>query len=204
MKCDCMNVRQGGVIELIKGRVIKRVTILNQELDSLEMLSHQAGMNMGELQRMQVEAGENIQGADDVLTKALKFISNAEDSLNLASAYISKFNQYYKSADAQKGRAAVIEGMDMKCDCMTKEFAELVARVSELEKGVDARFDMLTNVAKGQSEVCKHLANKINDLYDYMLTNVAEGQSEVCKHLGNKISDLYDYVDAFEGDDGHE
>lgn len=67
----------------------------------------------------------------------------------------------------------------MKCDCMTKEFAELVARVSELEKRVDSRFDMLTNVAKGQSEVCKH--------------------------LGDKISDLYNYVeDAFEGDDGHE
>lgn len=90
----------------------------------------------------------------------------------------------------------------MKCDCMTKEFAELVARVSELEKSVDTRFDMLTNVAKGQSEVCKHLANKISDLYDYMLTNVAEGQSEVCKHLGNKISDLYDYVDAFEAFEG--
>ena len=88
----------------------KRVTIFNQDLDSLEMLVHQAGMNMGELQRMQVESGENIQGADEELTKALKFISNAEDSLGIASSYISKFNQYYKLADAQKGRAAVIEG----------------------------------------------------------------------------------------------
>lgn len=88
----------------------KQVTVLNRELDSLEMLVHQTGMKMGELQRIQVEAVENIQVADDVLTKALKLISNAEDSLNLASAYISKFNQYYKLADARKGRAAVIEG----------------------------------------------------------------------------------------------
>lgn len=61
----------------------------------------------------------------------------------------------------------------------TKELEALVDRVSELEKSVDARFDMLTNVAKGQSEVCKHLANKISDLYDYV-------------------------EDAFEGDEGHE
>lgn len=54
--------------------------------------------------------GGNIQGADEALTQALKFISNAEVSLDIASSYISKFNQYYKSADAQKGRAAGIEG----------------------------------------------------------------------------------------------
>ena len=67
----------------------------------------------------------------------------------------------------------------MKCDCMTKEFAELVARVSELENGVDERFDTLTNVVKGQSVVCKH--------------------------LGDKLTRLYDYVeDAFEGDEEHE
>lgn len=35
----------------------KQVTVLNRELDSLEMLVHQAGMKMGELQRIQVEAG---------------------------------------------------------------------------------------------------------------------------------------------------
>ena len=88
----------------------KRVAILNQELNGLENLVHQVGMEFGALQRIQMDARENIQGADDALTKALKLISNAEDSLGIASAYISKFKQYYKLADAQKGRAAVIEG----------------------------------------------------------------------------------------------
>lgn len=60
-----------------------------------------------------------------------------------------------------------------------KEIAELVDRVSELEKSVDARFDTLTNVVKGQSVVCKH--------------------------LGDKLTLLYDYVeDVFKGDEGHE
>lgn len=60
-----------------------------------------------------------------------------------------------------------------------KELAALTDRVSELEKSVDARFDTLTNVVKGQSVVCKH--------------------------LGDKLTLLYDYVeDAFEGDEEHE
>ena len=116
----------------------KQVTVLNHELDSLEMLVHHIGMSMGELQRMQVEVGENIQVADDVLAKALRFISNAEDSLNLASAYISKFNQYYKLEDAQNGRAMCYE--DDTSTTLSSSCRVLgVARVSDLEKRLRIR-----------------------------------------------------------------
>lgn len=114
----------------------KRVTILNQELNALESLVHQVGMKFDVLQRIKIDARENIQGADDALTKALKLISNAEDSLGIASAYISKYKQYYKSEEARKFWEEDDTSTTLSDSESDSAFAEIEARVSDLEKRV--------------------------------------------------------------------
>ena len=117
----------------------KHVDVLNRELASLERSVHRVGMKFGVLQRMTFDAGADIQGVDDALAEALKLISNAEDSLGIASAYISKFNQYYKSADVQEHWAGDDTSTTLSESESNSAFAEIVARVSDLEKRLRIR-----------------------------------------------------------------